>query len=71
MVEVMCRNEDCPLRKNCFRYRARPRKYHDQIYGDFHPMGNGQCPDFLDCSEYVESRLVPMKELEPSGYWRD
>lgn len=64
--QVMCRNDRCQLRENCFRYRAHPHP-DDQTYGDFRPMDEmhgGKCGDFWDCKEYVESRKVPMEKLE-------
>lgn len=62
MPEIsMCTNEKCDLKQNCYRYRAIPKHY-DQKYGDFHPMGDGTCPDFWDCSEYVQRNLTPIKK---------
>lgn len=40
-----CANKSCKFRKECYRYRARP-KIINQDYGEFKPGRDGKC-DFM------------------------
>lgn len=40
----MCQNEKCPLKDNCYRYKAEPNPYR-QSYGEFEYKG--------DCEYYI------------------
>lgn len=43
----MCRNEDCPSKKKCFRYMATPNPY-GQYYSSFEvKKGRKKCDDFM------------------------
>lgn len=49
----MCQNKDCPLRKNCYRYRAIPSEFW-QSYVVVEPEINqdgAKCDWFWDCRE--------------------
>ena len=60
----MCMNRECPLRSDCFRYRAKP--WSRQSYGGFRPNANGVCGDFVAISpdqtansvEEVDSKIT-------------
>lgn len=41
----MCQNEACPLKKNCYRYTARPSSFL-QTYGYFKPDEEGKCDHY-------------------------
>ena len=41
----MCKNQDCPLRKSCYRFMAEPDTY--QWYTLYHPDEKGKC-DFFE-----------------------
>lgn len=43
---TMCSNEDCPLKKKCYRHEATPNPYW-QSYSDFQPIGN-TCDGFWE-----------------------
>jgi len=32
----MCQNDDCPMRKQCYRYTAKPNEPY-QVYAEFEP----------------------------------
>ncbi len=42
---AMCLNNDCPLKKDCYRFCAIPS--HTQYYVDFKFDENGECDDFV------------------------
>lgn len=37
-----CKNEECPLKENCWRFKA-PRNLMYQSYADFEPDKEGKC----------------------------
>lgn len=41
-----CRNEDCPLKKKCYRYLA--DKERGQIWGEYEYEPDGGCEYFID-----------------------
>ena len=55
----MCINEYCKLKKDCYRYTAKPAEFW-QTYNDFHytehPDKTVTCNYFIDNSEYKLKR---------------
>ena len=49
----MCQNEECPLRKKCYRYTATPNE-HLQAYGWFKPDKEGKCEAFWPQFKHYE-----------------
>jgi len=52
----MCLNDKCPLKDNCYRFKAKPNDY--QTYSSFKYEWNSESNDW-ECSHYwpVESYL--------------
>lgn len=51
---AMCTGEDCPLKRACYRFTARPNKLR-QSYFSKPPLKNGKCKHFwLDNSKLCE-----------------
>lgn len=48
----MCFGKDCPLKKDCIRYVAKPEKY--QSYFEESPYNDGKCDCLRDYKEYDE-----------------
>ena len=46
---AMCKNETCKLKKECYRYMAKPSKYW-QSYADIKPNKKGECDYFIKYS---------------------
>lgn len=51
---AMCKNHQCPLRDECYRYRAIPTEPY-QTYSDFSPSGD---PPTCDWFFPIEDRAV-------------
>jgi hypothetical protein len=49
----MCKNEECPLRNQCYRYTAVPEVY--QSYASFKPDENGKCDYFIEMAQYPDN----------------
>ena len=47
----MCMNEECPLKKKCYRYTAIPTAY-VQSYSMYKPDEEGECPVYWDNEKY-------------------
>ena len=47
---TMCFGEDCPIKKDCIRYVAKPEQY--QSYFTEIPYKDGKCDCFRDCKGY-------------------
>ena len=60
---ALCSNSQCPLRDNCYRYRAIPSKY-NQVYTKFRPFRNEECDAFWDAREYAPTRLRTVDEVD-------
>ncbi len=45
----MCKNEQCPLKKICYRYTAKPSSW--QFYGQFEPDEKGECKHYLEIEQ--------------------
>ena len=56
----MCLGGDCPLRKDCYRYRAVP--YKRQIYITQPPIVDNECENFWQIEE--KHRVRDMCEIE-------
>jgi len=39
-----CKNEDCTIKQNCFRYTAKPHKYRQSYFS----------PDEKDCDYFID-----------------
>jgi hypothetical protein len=46
----MCTNDECPLNKTCYRYRATPNP-HRQSYAGFKPDENGECEYYWEIED--------------------
>lgn len=42
---TMCNNTECPLRMDCYRYRAKPNEYRQSYFVDVKPDENGNCKE--------------------------
>ena len=49
----LCRNEECSLKKKCYRYTATPNKKL-QAYGYFKPDQEGKCDYYWDNKDYKD-----------------
>lgn len=49
---AMCRNEDCALSCNCWRFNAPPHPTR-QSYGDFKPI-ELECGDYIAMDELIK-----------------
>jgi len=47
----MCQNEECPLKKKCYRFTATPSPLL-QTYAYFKPDEDGKCEYFWNNKEY-------------------
>jgi hypothetical protein len=47
----MCQNEECPLKKKCYRFTAKPSPLL-QTYAYFKPDEDGKCEYFWNNKEY-------------------
>jgi len=44
MVDItMCEGKNCPMRENCYRYKARPGKWQSQFNGPNQLKSDGTC----------------------------
>lgn len=59
---TMCRNEDCELRNECFRFRAEPNQYWQSYFMDDPKPINGNCNDFMKIFENSSYNLQPIKQ---------
>lgn len=50
----MCRNIECKLHDNCYRFKAEPNPYW-QAYAQFEPYENGECDYFWNYDEYMKT----------------
>lgn len=51
LVDIsMCQNDECPLRKQCYRYNAIPCEYM-QSYAEFKPDEDGKCDHFWQITD--------------------
>jgi len=57
----MCRNMECKLRMNCYRYRAKPNSFR-QSYGTFYLVGD-KCNYFWDLG-LASTELETIENLE-------
>lgn len=62
----LCRNNECPSRDTCYRYRAKPSEFM-QAYGDFKPKGE-KCEAFTSIEGWDERRLIPVGTLRPKPF---
>lgn len=54
---TMCKNENCPSKKWCYRFLAIPNPYF-QSYGEFAPEeGEKECEMFWDIMEFDNTQL--------------
>ena len=61
----MCMNQSCPLRMNCFRYRAKANPFR-QAFGSFtftSVEGGAECEYFWDIKEKT-TELTPEIDLK-------
>ena len=56
---TMCKGNDCPLKENCYRYKAKPCEY--QSYFMEAPYKDD------DCSHYLEMSSKPSKKLDKNS----
>lgn len=53
----MCNNDECPLKENCYRYKATPNAYY-QAYQTFQPdltyQTDPQCDYFIKSKEEIQ-----------------
>lgn len=69
---AMCLGTECPIRNNCYRYRAWPtwyegedgKKEYRQSYMDFRMNADGTCDDYWSIEEQHPGSLRPVKEIE-------
>jgi len=47
----MCRNKECPLKEQCYRFKATPNDY--QYYSDFEYKG-GNCEYFMEIQKPIK-----------------
>ena len=63
----LCKNEECPRKKSCFRFMAKPKAVWQSYQGFNHR--NGECEYFIDASKYPHYRMRNNSELK--GVSRD
>ncbi len=57
----MCKNNKCPARRDCYRFRADPSEM--QAYADFRPDdGYNSCEYFVDVKAYPKYMLKPIRD---------
>jgi hypothetical protein len=54
----MCKNEECPNKNTCFRYRAKPNPYR-QSY--FLYNNHEDCKEFISIKGWADYALTPIK----------
>jgi hypothetical protein len=59
----MCPGVECPLRDNCYRYRAIPNKHRQSMFM-YPPYKDGTCGNFWDINLKPKGyyNLAPLKE---------
>lgn len=68
---TMCSNVNCPVREQCYRYRAKPDE-HWQSYSDFEPETGAdrdwnfvvKCEHFWDATRYPKEVLSTLEEAD-------
>lgn len=60
----MCRNEQCPKHKYCYRFNATPDR-HMQAYADFKPDDKGNCDAFwkMESQAVKTPRIKKIKKI--------
>lgn len=54
----MCKNNECPLKQKCYRYRAVPN--HLQTYASFKPNDKGICEYFWKIEKGMHVRKTAL-----------
>lgn len=60
----MCIGKGCPLKNNCYRYRAKPDCL-GQIFFSVPPYKDGECDRFWDCTGRMKLRGIDEIEQNP------
>ncbi len=70
---TMCKNEKCPLKYNCQRYKAAPNEYR-QSYSEFKPKLNSVnkivCSYFWEDGNEYPTRYVKFTPAQLEDIWR-
>ena len=54
----MCKNEECPNKNTCFRYRAKPNPYRQSYFLDH---SHEDCKEFISIKGWADYALTPIK----------
>lgn len=54
----MCKNEVCPNKNTCFRYRAKPNPYRQSYFLDHN---HEDCKEFISIKGWADYALTPIK----------
>jgi hypothetical protein len=54
----MCKNEECPNKNTCFRYRAKPNPYRQSYFLDHN---HEDCKEFISIKGWADYALTPIK----------
>ena len=64
---TMCFNKNCPLRKKCYRFMAKPDTY-QAYFVDVKPK-NGKCEHFLPYGGIQSESLIHLDPMVGSSYF--
>ena len=56
----MCKNKDCPSKRDCYRYRAIPDEV--QVYSEFDPADKTSCEQFIPVLSYPKYLVRSMTD---------
>ncbi|MDQ4121683.1 MAG: hypothetical protein M3209_09585 [Acidobacteriota bacterium] len=54
---AMCSRDDCPMKRNCYRYRAVPTP-NWQTYAFFEPESENECDGFMQIRDGTRTRTM-------------
>ena len=60
---TMCKDQECPRRVHCYRYRAKANLYRQSYFMES-PREGDKCEAYQTTSGWDDRNLTPMKELE-------
>lgn len=61
MVDItLCANKKCPIRENCYRFKATPNEYR-QSYADYDFAKDGKCEYFVKINNFAENKIQASK----------
>lgn len=62
---TMCRDQKCPSRVHCYRYRAVPNPYRQSYFVDPGRGERERCEEYWPTDGFRICDMLPMEELEP------